>query len=343
MKKRHTGLVVLLAALFVAEAAALCLVYSGFWRLPGSAGRYSPAAVQPQSDLLIPSPSAEATPVPTPEVTPEPVVTTVTLKNDCLPDNYQLTAYTACTNTNAYAQSYIDTGVYPTMHTSAILDFECTSGFVRKDTWFFGAFDRPNDMFLEAGFHQGQGNDCHFYTACGMEYSQYEDPAARTVATYRAGAYPFTEPVSRSLYIFSRQHTDGGIAGTTDTWGDYSLRVYNLRLAEDNVPTRDYVPCIRLSDGAAGMYDLVERKMYFSAGTGSFECGDSVLPPTTVMAVNGRIESQLPVPQLDGFAFDGYWTGYGGEGRQCVLPDGTPCADCGLDSELVLYAHWVRV
>ena len=80
MKKRHTGLVILLAALFVAEAAALCLVYSGFLSLPGAEG-HSPAAVQPQDGLVTSSAPAEATPKPTPEPTPEPTVETIRIYN----------------------------------------------------------------------------------------------------------------------------------------------------------------------------------------------------------------------------------------------------------------------
>ena len=289
-----------------------------------------------------PEPTPEPTAEPTPEPTPEPVITKVILKNDCLPDDIQLTEYTYCTNTNSFAQSYIDTEVIPTNNTRVYFDFECTSGFERKDTWFFGSFDRDHMMLMEVGFHQGQGNVAHFYTATNFKYSQYEDSALRTVATFTPGDYTFTEPVTQSLYIFSRQHMDGGIAGCQDTWGEYTLRVYSCRLWQDEIEVRDYVPCVRLSTGEAGMYELVTGKFCLSNGENGFEQGPEVNTPSEVKAVDGLITENVPVPELEGYVFGGYYTEYGGKGTKCIDENGSVCGNCGKKNGTTLYAFWTH-
>ncbi len=292
--------------------------------------------------VAMPEPTPEPTPKPTPEPTPEPVISTVILKNDCLPDDIQLTEYTYCTNPNSFAESYIDTGVIPTNNTRVYFDFECTSGFERKDTWFFGSFDRDHHMLMEVGFHQGQGNIAHFYTATNFKYSQYEDSALRTIATFTPGDYTFEEPVTQSLYIFSRQHMDGGIAGCQDTWGEYTLRVYSCRLWQDEVEVRDYVPCVKISTGEAGMYELVGNQFCLSSGKNGFEQGPAVNAPTKAKAADGVITTQVPVPELDGFVFGGYYTEYNGMGTQCIDENGQPCGACSTEDGTTLYAYWIH-
>ncbi len=304
-------------------------------RIEGIAGDSAAAETGKTAEA---SPTPEATPAPT----PEPVHSELVLKNDNLPDDYQLTDYTFATNTNAFSQTYIDTGVIPTNNTRVYFDFECTSGFIRKDTWFFGAFDRDHNMFMEVGFHQSQGNVAHFYTATNFHYSQFEDSAARTVATFDPGDYTFEEPVRQTLYIFSRQHMDHGTAGTEDTWGEYSLRVYTCRLWQDGILVRDYVPCYCISTGEVGMFDLAEGKMYGSAGTELFEKGEDVAPPTVVHAVNGQIEETVSVPEIDGFEFQGYFTEYGGKGIECIDKDGKQVSTEPTAENRTLYAYWTR-
>ena len=298
-------------------------------------------------------PTPVQTPSPSPAPTPEPV-TEIVLKNDNLPDDLQLTEYVACTNTNTRAQTYLDTGLSPTNDTTFIFDFACTSGFQTKDTWFFGCFDRDRHMMMEVGYHQGQGNEAHFYTATGIQYSQTEDPAARTVAYLRPGDYrypdlangrqlhSFEEPCPQHLYIFSRQHMSCEIAGTYDTAGQYDLQVYACCIWQDGVPVGDYQPCYCLSTGRAGMYDLVEGKMLYSAGEGEPTPGPDLLPPGSMTAVNGRIQGTAEPPELPGFCFRGYYTGYRGSGERVIDETGKPCGEVETADRLVLYAYWTR-
>jgi hypothetical protein len=42
---------------------------------------------------------------------------------------------------------------------------------------------------------------------------------------------------------------------------------------DNNILKRDYVPARRASDGAVGLYDMIEKKFYTNAGPGSFTAG----------------------------------------------------------------------
>ena len=297
-------------------------------------------------------PTPEPTPDPPPEPTPE-IRTEITLKNDNLPDDYQLTEYSGCTNSNMYAQTYLDTGVSPTNDTRFFFDFQCTSGFVVKDTWFFGCFNRDAHMFMEVGYHQGQDNPANFYTATGLRYSQSEDSAARTVAYLHPGDYFYPDaahgityreigPCEQHFYIFARQHMNMQFANTDDTMGSYDLRVFGCRIWQGGEVVRDFVPCICLSTGQAGMYDLAEGRMYTSAGSEEVQPGPERLQPCTLGAVNGQLQVGVEPPEMEGFLFRGYYTGFHGSGEQIIDAEGQPCASVGTGEGVVLYAFWVR-
>ena len=300
--------------------------------------------------------AAPVTPEPVPEPSPEPtprIETWVRLKKDPLPEEYQLLDYAACSNSTMDAQTFIDTGVIPTNNTRFYLDFQCTSGFTVKDTWFFGCFDRDKHMLMEVGFHQSQGNPAHFYTATGVHYSQSEDSAMRTVAWLRPGDYrypdvlhgvtldAFEEPVEQHLFLFSRQHMDREIAGTHDIFGHYDLNIYACRIWQEGESVRDYVPCLRLEDGRVGMYDLVEGRFCPSDGTEELLPGEPAIPDGGVKVRNGEFRGNLKVPKLPGFVFQGYFTLPNGEGEQIIDAKGKPCAGVGTE-ELTLYACWTR-
>ena len=48
---------------------------------------------------------------------------------------------------------------------------------------------------------------------------------------------------------------------------------YYIKVYRSGTLVRDYVPCVRNSDGVAGLYDMVGHKFYANAGSGSFKAG----------------------------------------------------------------------
>lgn len=53
-------------------------------------------------------------------------------------------------------------------------------------------------------------------------------------------------------------------------------RIYYLKISYDGSLIRDFVPCYRRSDGAAGMYDRVTKTFFANSGTGDFIKGPEI-------------------------------------------------------------------
>ena len=59
-------------------------------------------------------------------------------------------------------------------------------------------------------------------------------------------------------------------------FGAYNMKVYRLKLYENNTLVREYVPCYRVSDNEIGLYELVNNVFYPNNGTGSFNKGNDI-------------------------------------------------------------------
>lgn len=81
-----------------------------------------------------------------------------------------------------------------------------------------------------------------------------------------------------TLYIFA-DNTVAVDGAKSETGLNHSvMRLYSFRITEGGTLKRDFVPCVRLADAVAGLYDMVEGKFYGNAGTGSFCMSESSLP-----------------------------------------------------------------
>ena len=56
----------------------------------------------------------------------------------------------------------------------------------------------------------------------------------------------------------------------------YNMKVYRLKLYENNTLVREYVPCYRISDNEIGLYELVNNVFYPNNGTGTFNKGNDI-------------------------------------------------------------------
>lgn len=70
-----------------------------------------------------------------------------------------------------------------------------------------------------------------------------------------------------NIYLFGENR------GDTVT-GYSSCKIYQVRLYKNGTIVRYMVPCVRVSDNVAGMYDIVEGNFYTNAGTGTFTVGE---------------------------------------------------------------------
>ena len=78
----------------------------------------------------------------------------------------------------------------------------------------------------------------------------------------------------RPLSIFGVTPSNGtGIWWNTN---NKAIRIYYLRIYNDNILEAQFIPCYRKSDSEIGMYDTVSKTFYTNAGTGAFLKGDDV-------------------------------------------------------------------
>lgn len=54
------------------------------------------------------------------------------------------------------------------------------------------------------------------------------------------------------------------------------MKLYELKISEQDKITYDFVPCYRKTDNVAGLYDLVNDKFYENSGTGEFTPGNPI-------------------------------------------------------------------
>ena len=148
---------------------------------------------------------------------------------------------------------YIDSGVLLTPTIKVEADFQITEkkyGFV---TFIFG-----NNTDNKSSLRAGIGSQNSFDTSIGsIIYSQTSDIFARTsvVGTATSGTNPGT-----TLLIFASRRNDN-----IKPQGIGKIKLYSLKIYDNNVLIRNFIPCKRNSDSINGLYDIVNNVIYTNA------------------------------------------------------------------------------
>lgn len=79
--------------------------------------------------------------------------------------------------------------------------------------------------------------------------------------------------------------------GTADYFS--KITVYELKIYDNGTLVRDFVPCYRKNDNAAGLYDLVNDAFYSNAGSGSFTAGSDVDGAVKLVVTEGGVIPQI--------------------------------------------------
>ena len=202
-----------------------------------------------------------------------------------LPNEYQEVEYIESTGTQ-----YIDTGVAPTNKTNIKLDIEFISGESNK--WIpliaertkvsaysgysamFGIWINSNTKEIAlnyagtdtAGITGTNGDGRHIYSNTENKF-YLDNTLIKTLSTSS-----FTSTIN--LYVFALNELF--IGSTKIETRNCTAKLYELKIYDDNILIRDFVPCYRKSDNEIGMYDLVNNVFYTNAGTGVFLMGTEV-------------------------------------------------------------------
>lgn len=202
-----------------------------------------------------------------------------------LPNEYQEVEYIESTGTQ-----YIDTGVAPTNKTNIKLDIEFISGESNK--WIpliaertkvsaysgysaiFGIWINSNTKEIAlnyadtdtAGITGTNGSGRHVYSNTENKF-YLDNTLIKTSSTSS-----FTSTLN--LYVFALNELYTG--STNIETRNCTAKLYELKIYDNSILIRDFVPCYRKLDNEVGLYDLVNNVFYTNAGTGVFLMGEAV-------------------------------------------------------------------
>jgi hypothetical protein len=169
---------------------------------------------------------------------------------------------------------YIDAEFQPNQNTRVVMDVQNVNASNQSNRWFFGCrggSSRKFDICL-------YGSTTTYYDAYASKNVTYTVTDVRhlidknknvtlldgvVVATFDASTFA----TGQNLYLLALNN-----AGTLTN--QVSARLYSCQIYDNDVLVRDMWPCYD-PDGVACLYDKVEGKYYYNAGTGEFGVGES--------------------------------------------------------------------
>ena len=81
-----------------------------------------------------------------------------------------------------------------------------------------------------------------------------------------------------TLYIFADNSVADDGAKSETGINPSVMRLYSFMITEGGTLKRNFVPCVRMADAIAGLYDMVEGKFYGNSGSGNFAMSAPSLP-----------------------------------------------------------------
>lgn len=190
-----------------------------------------------------------------------------------LPKEYQEVEYIQSSGTQ-----YINTGFKPNNNTRTVMDLELLSS--ADIPFIFGVWSGS----IKNAYSVYWWTSSH--AKWGVDYGTQRQVIEQTVwaerltvdlnknvftvkdVSYILTAATFTAPNTLTLLALN---------GSSALQGYYAkAKLYGCKIYDNGTLIRNYVPCYRVSDSAAGLYDLANGAFYANAGTGSFAVGADV-------------------------------------------------------------------
>ena len=193
-----------------------------------------------------------------------------------LPRLYTEVEYIESTGTQ-----YIDIGVTGTQNTKVDIDFQSTATTYGRFTPFGARSTASKNCFaiwassvtigsnLRIGFDSTNGytggptTTDKYHIIHSKDGTYVNDELVWTIDSFST----FTTP--QNLLVF-------GYYSNATTMASSAIRLYHLKLWENNIMVRDFIPCYRNSDGEIGLYDSINDIFYTNQGTGVFIKGKDV-------------------------------------------------------------------
>lgn len=187
-----------------------------------------------------------------------------------LPKTYTPIEYLQSTGTQ-----YIDTGFKHNQDTRVVMRVQATS--ISENAWAFEGRNSTSEGRQGVFFYYSSDKKWKAdFDGSGVRVT-YDEIAStdelnidfnKNVCTINGISQTLTNNSFQSNYNLTLLATN--TAGTV--YGFLKAKLYSCQIYDNGTLIRDYVPCVD-SDGVACMYDLVEQKPYYNAGTGTFTAG----------------------------------------------------------------------
>lgn len=268
-----------------------------------------------------------------------------------LPSGYRRVEYIESSGTQ-----YIDTGVEASSEARIVVDIDVLESNTNLDSvYIFGVRGSASFACKMSGSKQCA---VFFYNAENFVNVDIGTPTyGRHVIDLDKGSASVdgegqhtvssgTFSTGESIYVSAQNNGSAAVSFM-------NLKIYSIELYESDQKVRSMVPCVRSSDGAAGMYDTVGGSFYGNSGTGSFSHGqyiecvqyfpNSTSATGTMQRTCGVVGSEVEIAEC-GFEnssgeFEEWNTGQEGEGASYSPGDVVLMPDGGLS----LYAQWAIV
>lgn len=163
-----------------------------------------------------------------------------------LPDNFKELEYI---QSQWYPSTYIDTGVAWNASTKIEAEF-ITRSTGSNGTKLFVATQGDSSM---PGFTYLYIDTSNQVIGSNVSVSTYVVGADSVEATY-------TSSTTSNIYL----------TAWSDVYWACTFRYKNIKIYNGNTLLRNYIPCYRVSDGIAGLYDLVNNVFYASDGSSNY-------------------------------------------------------------------------
>ena len=191
-----------------------------------------------------------------------------------LPDTYQSVNYLESSGTQ-----YIDTNFnHTTGTTSYELDIAITSLPNTYHTLFESRITHDGNEAYYIGVQSNGSsygciggnkvNSLGWNIVVNQRYLLYLNPSVGVTVNGTTYSMPYTVSTtySKSDYIFALNSAGSVIEPTI-------AKLYGMKIYDNGILIRHFVPCLRKSDQKPGLYDLVNGAFYVNAGSGEFTVG----------------------------------------------------------------------
>lgn len=180
------------------------------------------------------------------------------------------TAYTRLAYIQSTGTQYVDSKFVPNQDTRVVVDMNVSQS--NNQQGLFGA--RDGSIYFELftytatnGYQDDYGST-QKYPVGAINYGRHILDKNKNVFSVDGIAVntitATTFSISYSVFLLSINKDGSAYAAVPTTAKLYSCQIY-----DNGTLVRDFVPCINPS-GTVGLYDLVGKKFYGNAGTGTF-------------------------------------------------------------------------